>query len=299
MPNKNVDPIARLLQHTLSVPDDDTVAPDYAVGRIASRDMEIGVWRLRLREADIIFSRQARAILGLDSGAESVPLPAFLQRFTKIGRTKAAEVIQAALIERRGFQVEAEVVDFQNHVRYLEYFGDVEFDGIGDLTGLVGTVRDVSPYRRAEQLAATRLLLLRALLKNLPLAIAMLDRDMRYVAVSDYWVAGHNLGSAADVLGKCHYDLFDLPEEVKREHRQVMAGVRLERPRAYLKDGKGRTITQNAILAPWYKSQGEVGGMMIILADVDRDNLPPPDLAIGDRPLKGEFDALLRQFDVN
>lgn len=287
------DPIARMLQHTLSVADDTNVAPDYAVGRIASRTMEIGVWRMHLPEGVFHFSRQARIIFGLPDDLSVLPVDKFLRRFSKAGRAKAAELITAALETRAGFQVEAEVVDFQNHVRYLEYFGDVDLNPNGDIAGLVGTVRDMTALRRAERLATTRLLMLRALLKHLPVAVAMFDRNMRYVALSDYWVAGHELSSAEDVIGKSHYDLFDLPEAIKREHRQVLAGITLERPRAYIKDKDGNTIAQNAILAPWYERHGEVGGLLIILPRIDPANTISPEKAISDKPLKGEFDALL------
>ena len=55
---KTTESIARLLEHTVSVPDNMTIAPDYAVGRIASRTMEIGVWRMRIPEGDFVFSRR-------------------------------------------------------------------------------------------------------------------------------------------------------------------------------------------------------------------------------------------------
>ena len=290
---KQSDPIARLLSHTLSVPDDHTIAPDFAVGRIASRTMEIGVWRMRLPEADFVFSEQARIILGLPADTVPIPVEQFIKRFSKQGRLTAAQMIKGALEERRGFQVEAEMIDFQNHAHHLEYFGDVEFDGHGGLSGLVGTVRDVTAIRRAEQLATSRMLIIKSLMKHAPLAIAILEKTMHYIAASDYWVAGHGLKSASDLIGKCHYDLFDIPEPMRREHKQVLAGVTLKRPRSFLKDKSGQSITQVATLAPWYERPNEVGGMLIMLSEVDEANVVDPGNAINDKPTAGEFDNLI------
>lgn len=80
---------------------------------------------------------------------------------------------------------------------------------------------------------------------------------------------------------------------MKREHRQVLAGATLRRPRAFLKDKNGRPIRQTCVMCPWYTIDKEVGGMMILLGAVDVENTLPPDKSTRPLPTRKEFRELL------
>jgi CheY-like chemotaxis protein len=59
----------------------------------------------------------------------------------------------------------------------------------------------------------------RRLVEQAPLCIAMFDREMRYLATSQGWIAAYGRGYP-DLIGRCHYDVCpDLPEVWKEAHR--------------------------------------------------------------------------------
>ena len=63
--------------------------------------------------------------------------------------------------------------------------------------------------------------LLKIFVKNVPAGVAMLDRDMRYLQVSDRWCADYSVDSS-QVLGRSHYELFpDIPPRWKEMHRRA------------------------------------------------------------------------------
>jgi PAS domain-containing protein len=57
--------------------------------------------------------------------------------------------------------------------------------------------------------------LLKIFVKHVPAAVAMLDRDMRYLQVSERWCTDY-LHGRTQVLGRSHYEIFpDMPERWK------------------------------------------------------------------------------------
>lgn len=110
--------------------------------------------------------------------------------------------------------------------------------------------------------------LLRRFVESVPAAIAMFDRDMRYLAVSRRY-ASDCLLDHASFLGACHYDLFpDLPERWKAAHRRALAGelVRCDEDRYDRTDGAVQWLRWE--MKPWHAPDGSVGGIMVFTEDI-------------------------------
>jgi two-component system sensor histidine kinase/response regulator len=66
--------------------------------------------------------------------------------------------------------------------------------------------------------------LLQLMVEHAPVGVALLDRDLRYVAASRRWSEMMGL-VGIDLLGRRHYDLFpDVPERWREAHRRALAG---------------------------------------------------------------------------
>ena len=111
--------------------------------------------------------------------------------------------------------------------------------------------------------------LLRVFVKNVPAAVAMLDRDMHYLQVSDRWRTDY-LPGRTQILGRSHYEIFpDMPERWKGVHCRALQGetLRAEEDRW---DGQDGTHWARWEVRPWKTSEGTVGGILILAEDITR-----------------------------
>ena len=108
---------------------------------------------------------------------------------------------------------------------------------------------------------------LRLFVENSPAALAMLDRDLRYIIVSKRWYEDYQL-TAKDVIGKKHYDVFpEVPDRWKKIHARCLTGVVEKSDEDFLERENGEVAWLKWEIQPWYLSNGAVGGL-IFLTDV-------------------------------
>jgi len=122
----------------------------------------------------------------------------------------------------------------------------------------------------AEQKAAhaMELSILRAFVERAPISIAMFDRRMRTVQVSQRWL--DEFGLKRDlVIGSSHYENFpDLPEAWKVAHRRGLAGEELSGHEESFTAPDGNTHWLNWQITPWGDSGETTGGILIATDDV-------------------------------
>ena len=265
-----------------------------AIVQIIEHHLGIGTFHLELPSGQLYLSDTACRIYGYAPTRDPVPLGLVLNALVREDRRRGADLLSHAIAKKCGYRFVLRILPEGGSIKIIEVFADVVLSKLGEVVALVGTIRDISERAKADAQAAGRSLLVRSLLINVPAAIAVLDRDMRYLAVSNYWAAGHGLKSPQDLVGLSHYDEHpNLPAEVKREHQQVLAGATLRRPRAYLKDRNGRPIRQTCVICPWYTMEKKVGGLIIMLGSVDMANALPAEKSETSLPTRQEFMHLL------
>jgi PAS domain S-box-containing protein len=108
---------------------------------------------------------------------------------------------------------------------------------------------------------------LQLFIEHAPAAIAMFDREMRYLAASRRWQSDHRLREP--VRGRSHYDVLpDIPERWKEVHRRALAGevVSEEADRFDRADGTVQWLDWE--VRPWQNADGEVGGIVISMEEI-------------------------------
>ena len=198
----------------------------------------------------------------LITGEESIAVISSRERFS-----------QNALSERGGFAIHLPRADFDKQVSRIALPTILLF-AVGDiLLGIILTwfylrlmrqraISQVfgltSQWSAAQSDAALSLLMSRA-----PISIAMLDRNYRYLAVSQHWCSEFNI-PAYRLIGKDHRELFpQMRRPIQQLVDRAIDGSEQHGQYRYA-DHEGKTIEVNLRVAPWLAPDESVAGVVII-----------------------------------
>ena len=123
---------------------------------------------------------------------------------------------------------------------------------------------DISERKRAEEDLAERQAQLAVFVEHAPAAIAMFDREMRYLAVSRRFVVDYRLPPDAQLIGRSHYEIFpDIPQRWRDIHARVLAGEELSQEEDQFTHQDGRTDWVRWSMVPWRRADGNIGGALL------------------------------------
>ena len=153
-------------------------------------------------------------------------------------------------------------------VRWVHGLGRLEKDNAGRPVKMIGTIQDITEQKLADAALRESRARLQLFISDAPVALAMFDREMRYLAVSLRWAKDHAV-SAQELVGRSHYVVNpEVPERWKETHRRGLAGERQrsEEDRYDRADGALQWIRWEII--PWHADDGSVGGIIMYYEDI-------------------------------
>lgn len=101
-----------------------------------------------------------------------------------------------------------------------------------------------------------------------PAALAMFDRDMRYIAASRRWRVDYGVGER-DLRGLNHYEVFpEIGEDLRAVHRRGLAGEVLGSEEYRFERADGGVQWVRWEMHPWLDSDAQVGGIVIFTEDI-------------------------------
>jgi len=105
--------------------------------------------------------------------------------------------------------------------------------------------------------------LLKLFIEQTPAAVAVLDRDMRYILTSHRWLRDYGLGEV-DLPSRSHYELFpDLPPSWQQIFDRCLAGQSQQSEADPVVKADGEIFWVKWAIAPWRTGTGEIGGAIL------------------------------------
>ncbi len=149
----------------------------------------------------------------------------------------------------------------------------IERDRQGKIRRVLGTHKDITHCKRYQEGLENERLQLREIINRAPVEMAMLDRNLRYIAHSQKWLGDYDGARSSknpSWIG-CHFfevmpDLFKLWGQ---PFARVLAGEAISSSEDCWECADGSKLYQRWAMQPWYSPTGEVGGIAIVTDNIN------------------------------
>ncbi len=179
-------------------------------------------------------------------------------------RDHALRTYRAAYERREPFAVECRIRRHDGEYLWMAASASPWRLDDGSFAGFIGGCHDVTDARRAREQLTRQPPLLKQTISIAPIAMALLDTDMRYVACSRKWLLDYGLAEQ-DLTGRSHYEVFpDIPEHWRALHQRALAGEALSCDEEAFERADGRCIWLRWAVEPWRHPDGRVAGVIMV-----------------------------------
>jgi PAS domain S-box-containing protein len=147
--------------------------------------------------------------------------------------------------------------------------GDRDFEArliATDAGEVLAIVRDITDRKRYEAQIERDYRQLQQIIKRVPVAMAVFDRQMHYLAYSNQWLLDYNLTGFTEpsLLGQSHPAICpDFPPSWEQACQQALQGEAITHPEECWQRPDGSTMYLRWAVHPWYGADGAIGGVAI------------------------------------
>ncbi|TGL35195.1 PAS domain S-box protein [Leptospira koniambonensis] len=240
--------------------------------------VRIGAWDLDLKNNVETWSGVTKEMFEVPADFEPDIKGAL--KFVKEGenREKILEVIDKLIKQGEPYDLEIQLVTAKGNVLWVRTVGSAEFEN-GECVRIFGALYDIDKRKKAELELFREKSRLSAFVEHAPAAVAMFDKEIKYVAVSERWLTEYHL-SGKNIIGLSHYDVFpSVSQEWKDIHQRCLSGEVLKNDEdVWRPDGWEHDQYLRWEVRPWYQLDGSIGGIMMFTQDITESCLQREEL---------------------
>jgi PAS domain S-box-containing protein len=222
-----------------------------------------GSWEIDMVTGKNYWSAEAFRIFGLEPKGHGPTTEEFDKMIHPDDREKYLESIRMALKGGNSSNYDLRIIKADGEVRYIQAIGKPFYNDNGQVIKLYGAIIDITDHKRAEEEIRAKQEQLKSFIEFSPAAIAIFDKEMRYIAASNIWKKDYKL-ERKNIIGVCHYDIFpESSHRWKEIHQRGFAGEVLSNPEDSYVRKNGRVQWFRWEIRPWYEKDDEIGGIIM------------------------------------
>ena len=249
---------------------------------------QMGAWDWDLESDHINWSDSVESIFGMTPGSFDGKYQTYLNSVHPDDFLIATQAVNSSLETGTEYEVETRICAQDGSIRWIAAKGAVIRDSCGKAISLTGTVMDITKRKDIELALEKERQQLRQIITNAPIAMALFDTEMRYLAHSNRWLTDQGLETQS-IIGRCHYEVFsDLPEDWKIMYQRGLQGEILSASEDLWQRADGTKMYLRWAIHPWYTPDGKIGGIVVV-SDPINELVEAREAALEAARLKSEF----------
>ena len=127
--------------------------------------------------------------------------------------------------------------------------------------------RDITERKNSEKKLLHFQELMRYIIEHNRIAVAVHDKNLNYMYVSQPYFKLFNLDENEDIIGKHHYDVLKpMPEDFKEVHQRVLKGEIIRSDERFSSFNSGKSVVWEC--RPWYEEDNSIGGIIFYIEDI-------------------------------
>ena len=228
---------------------------------------KIGSWEIDLANQKLTWSKVTKQIHEVDMGYT----PDFNGKYHFIDdglhKAQMEKVINASIEKGEKFDEEIRHKTAKDNTKWVRIIGKPEYVK-GDIIGLNGIIQDVSSKRLVIEELQKNYQQIKQFIEQAPSAIAMFDRDLRYITASKQWYTDYGI-EGMQIIGKSHFDIFPHIDLVWKEiYESCLEGANFKSDEEEFTriDGKKQWLSWE--IKPWINSKKEIEGLIMYSSDI-------------------------------
>lgn len=249
---------------------------------------QMGAWDWDLISDRINWSDSVESIFGMTPGSFDGKYQTYLNCVHPDDFPIATQAVNRSLETGTEYEVEHRICTEDGSIRWIAARGAVICAATGEAIRMTGTVMDITKRKDVELALERERQLLRQIITNAPISMALFDTEMRYLAYSTRWLEEQGL-TGQSIIGCCHYEVFpDLREDWKIMHQRGLQGEILSASEDFWQRADGSKMYLRWAINPWHTPDGAIGGIVLI-SDPINELVEAREAALEAARLKSEF----------
>ncbi|MFP4459842.1 MAG: PAS domain S-box protein [Candidatus Zixiibacteriota bacterium] len=129
------------------------------------------------------------------------------------------------------------------------------------------------------------------IIKHTPNAIAVFDKELRYLAASDRYLKDYNV-KIEEIIGNHHYAVFpEIPEKWRKVHKKALSGKIIKKDDDYFRRPDGTLTYTSWECRPWYDTNGNIAGIITYTEVITERKLAERALKKSEADLRSIYNA--------
>ncbi|MEG3842993.1 response regulator [Microcoleus sp. herbarium14] len=256
--------------------------------RLVMEGVNDGIWDWDLSKNEVYWNDRLLEIIGLPRDKFGSTMDALYNRLHPEDKDGIVRAIGAHLEQEIDYNVEFRLLHSSGAYRYCTSQGKAQRNSQGKALRMAGMISDITDRKQAENALERERQQLKQIITCVPVAMAMFDTEMRYLANSHKWLTQYNL-EWQSLINLSHYELFpDTPNRWKSMYQEVLKGDVVSQSEDAWERADGSVMYLRWAAHPWYNPDGQVGGIVMV-ADKINELVEARETALEASRVKSQF----------